>query len=52
MYVSIPIIIIPLVIGALFEMWLVFVFSYAALDKRAKRPYWRRVRDVLRFRLR
>jgi hypothetical protein len=52
MYVAYPTVIVPLVIAAIFEMWLVFVLAYATLNTRGERHYWTRVRDVIRFRLR
>jgi len=51
MYVARPTVVVPLVIGAVFGMWLVFVLVIATLDRRGECHYWRKVRDVMRFRL-
>lgn len=47
-----PAIIVLLVFGAIFEIWVFFALVYAILHKRAERPYWSRVKDALKMRLR
>ena len=39
-----------LVVGAIFELWIVFAGVYAALEQRSERSYWETVEDALRFR--
>jgi hypothetical protein len=45
-----PSIIVFLIIGALFEMWIVFALIYAAPRRGSERPYWSRVRYALKLR--
>lgn len=45
-----PTITVILVVGATFELWIVFAGVYAALEQRSERSYWVTVGDALRFR--
>ena len=39
-----------LVVGPIFELWIVFAGVYAALEQRSGSSYWVTVGDALRFR--
>jgi hypothetical protein len=41
-----PAIIVVLVIGALFELWIVFAFVYAAMDRESEGSYCRSIGDT------
>ena len=50
MFVVHPTVTVLLVVGAIFELWIVFAGVYAALEQRSERSYWVTVGDALRFR--